>query len=181
MAPRSAAAVTSGLLLLTAARAAPSELPTVDGLDAGEVRAALVAALMSAYAPPDAALIRSVTRAEVAGVAAARSGCGDVLLGCCWLLFMLGDLADSALVWEAKGIDFDTYCYVDSILLVPHGVEATAAWARSHGHHDLADYVEQPWAKDVAEGIADWRRAEFFGPIPAATASVQELAAWIRQ
>lgn len=169
------------MLLLTAARADPTEVPAVAGLDGAEVRAALVAALLSHCSPGDAALVRALTRAEIDHVSARRGGCGDVLLASCWLLFVLGDPADSGLVWAAKSIDFDTHSYIDSALLVTQGIEATAAWARAHDQEQLATHVEGPWTEDVDEAIADWRTSVFFARVPPASAPAKELAAWIRQ
>ena len=94
-------------------------------------RAALVAALLSVSTPSDAPLLRELTSQEIAFVTRADSGCGDVLLACCWLLFVNGQVEDSALVWRAKNVNFDAHCYVDSVFLVAHGVRATAEFARA--------------------------------------------------
>lgn len=178
--------MTTGALLLASARAKrPEELDELIGPAAApagdDVRAALVASLLSGYRHSDAPLIRALTRHEIESVRDAGDGCGDVLLGCCWLLFMLADVADSALVWEAKELNFDAYCYIDSVFLVPRGIEATAAFARTNGLADLADYVEQDWLGDPEEGAERWRSSSFFAQVPAATASVAELARWIRE
>lgn len=178
--------MTTGALLLASARARrPEDLDGLIGPAAGpaadDVRAALVASLLTGYRQSDAPLIRALTRHETESVRKAGDGCGDVLLGCCWLLFMLGDVADSALIWEAKELNFDAYCYIDSVFLVPQGIEATAAVARTNGLADLADYVEKPWIGDPDEGAERWRNSSFFAQAPAATASVAELARWIRE
>ena len=111
----------------------------------------------------------------------ADNGCGDTLLACCWLLFMLGRVEDTALVWRAKEVNFDAHCYIDSVFLVPQGVATTAAFAREEGLHDLLDWVTGPWLADPEEGAAGWREGSFFTSRPAATAPVEELAAWIQR
>lgn len=173
--------MTSGVELLAVARSmGAEELNDLIGGGADDVRAALVAALLSGYRESDAPLVRALTRHEIDGVGAAGDGCGDVLLACCWLLFMLGDVADGALVWKAKGLNFDTYSYLDSVFLVPRGIEATATFAKAHGLADLVAYVRGDWAGDPEEAAARWRTGSFFAQVPAPTASSEELADWIR-
>lgn len=105
-------------------------------------RPALVTALLSTFIAADAPLIRELTRQEITAVHDADSGCGDVLLVCCWLLFMLGHVEDTALVWQAKNVNFDTHCYIDSVFLVPHGAAVTAEFARRQGLTDLVHWVD---------------------------------------
>lgn len=150
--------------------------------DAGEVeRPALVTALLSSFTAADAPLIRELTRQEMAAVRDADSGCGDVLLACCWLLFMLGHVEDTALVWQAKNVNFDTHCYIDSVFLVPHGAAVTAEFARSQGLTDLVDWVEGEWMSGTKDAAPDWRSGRFFGLVPSPAASVEELARWMQQ
>src|SRR5215471_1570862 len=125
--------------------------------DADEVeRPALVAALLSSFTAADAPLIRELTRQEIAAVRDAGSGCGDVLMACCWLLFMLGHVEDTALVWQAKNVNFDAYCYIDSVFLVPQGAAVTAEFARFRGLTDLVDWVEGEWMADTS-AAQEWR------------------------
>ena len=166
----------TGALLLAAARAVtPDQLRVLAGPD--DARAALVAALLTSRRPDDAPLLRELTRLEIDSVDAAGDGCGDVLLACCWMLLLVGDLADVELIWQAKNLNFDTYSYIDSVFLIPGGVQMTAEFARAHG---LADYVEQGWLTDPDELAEQWRNSAFFAGAPAATASVEELARYIR-
>ncbi len=177
----------SGLDLLLAARAmSDAELARAFGHEGSSNendvdRAALVAALLSSSTPTDAPLIRELTRHEIAAVRDAEAGCGDVLLACCWLLFMIGEVEDAALVWNAKNLNFDAYCYIDSVFLIPHGVVATAEFAHSQGLMDLADRVEGESIGDTDTAAQDWRAGSFFARAPAATTSVTDLAAWIRE
>lgn|GEM_PF-3571657 len=148
----------------------------------GEVeRAALVASLLTTASPSDAPLIRELTRQETAWVEAEDSGCDDVLLACCWMLFMGGDVADAPLVWRAKTVNFDTHCSIDSVFLVPQGVAATAASARSRGLAELAEWVDRLSVDEVRSTAEAWRSGGSFDGAPPATASAEELAAWMRQ
>ena len=179
--------MTSGVELLLRARVmSDADVALVFGhggsSDADEMeRAALVAALLSSFTAADAPLVRELTRQEIAAVRDADSGCGDVLLACCWLLFMLGHTEDTALVWQAKSVNFDAYCYIDSAFLVPQEAVVTAEFARSQGLTDLADWVEDAWASDAEIAAQEWRTGWFFAQVPSPTASVEELSAWMRQ
>jgi hypothetical protein len=144
-------------------------------------RAALVAALLSSFTPDDAPLIRELTRQEIAAVRDADSGCGDVLLACCWLLFMLGHTEDAALVWQAKNVNFDAYCYIDSAFLAPQGPDVTAEFARAEGLTSLADWVDGGWMGDTEYAAQQWQNGSYFAQVPSAAASVEELATWIRR
>lgn len=144
-------------------------------------RAALVAALSTTFSPADAPLVRGLTRQEIAWVEKDDAGCGDVLLASCWMLFVSGDVEDAALIWHAKNVYFDAHCYIDSVFLVPQGVAATAEFARSRGLRDLATWVGDMSMSDLQSTAEAWRSGEFFAEAPPATASVEELAAWIRQ
>lgn len=121
-----------------------------------------MAALLSGHTEADAPLVRALTRQEIDGVRRVGDGCGDVLLACCWLLFMMGDVADSALVWEAKELNFDTHSYIDSVFLIPRGVRATAEFAQAQGLDGLAAWMDNDWIGDPEEGAARWREASFF-------------------
>src|SRR5262249_58384133 len=134
-------------------------------------RAALVAALLTSFTAADTTLIRELTRHEIAAVRDADSGCGDVLLACCWLLFMLGHIEDTALVWQAKNVNFDAHCYIDSIFLVPQGPAVTAEFARSQRLTDLADWVESGWRADSKTAAQERRCGAFFAQRAAPTAS----------
>lgn len=179
--------VTTGADLLRELRAVPEgALPQTlrngSSVSPPEVgRAALVACLLTSSSPADAPLVRELTRQEIAWVEAGDSGCGDVLLACCWLLFMGGDLDDAALVWAAKNVNFDAYCYIDSSLLVPQGPAATALRARSRGLSDLADHVDGLAVSELQQMADAWRSGDYFSGAPSTTAAVDELAAWVRQ
>lgn len=177
----------TGADLLRAVRAVP-EADLAETLRCGlsdlpnEVeRAALVAALLTSSSSADTPLVRELTRQEIVWVETNDSGCGDVLLACCWLLFMGGDVADVPLVWRAKNVNFDAHCYIDSVFLVPEGVASTAQFARSRGMTDLADWVDGMSVDELQGTVDAWRSGEFFDGAPLAAASAEELAAWMRQ
>ena len=172
--------MTSGADLLALARSRPSDAgtPSLADLDPGMVRAALVGALLPGATAADVPLIRRLTEEEIAAVAAADAGCGDVLLACCWLLFRLGQVEDSALVWRAKNLNFDAHCLIDSVFLLPQGVAATVEFARAAGLEDLLEWVAGDWRCDPDEEAQRWRTSSFFDEVPPAHTPVAELAAW---
>ena len=49
----------------------------------------------------------------------------DNIMFSCYLIALCGQLEDSLLVWQAKKVDFDTYCGVDIQLTVFSGVSKT--------------------------------------------------------
>lgn len=97
-----------------------------------------------------------------------------MLLACCWLLFRIGAVEDSALIWRAKNVNFDTSCYIDSVFLIASGPAATAQFARSQGLTDLAEWVEGDWLADEEATVREWRSGTFFAEVPPATASVEK-------
>jgi len=60
---------------------------------------------------------------------------------CAYLLFRLGYVDDSLLIWRAKTVNFDTHCGVDVQLLVGAGVEDTIAWLKNEGSLDAQNAV----------------------------------------
>ncbi|MGH8876571.1 MAG: hypothetical protein ACRD0P_04385 [Stackebrandtia sp.] len=178
--------VTSGLELLATARSAdPDELRELVGQKATtvadyETRAGLVATLLSAHTVDDVELIRRLTRFEMALVRDDDDiGCGDVLLACCWLLFRIGHIEDSALIWEAKQINFDTASHIEAVFLIPAGIDATEVFALRNALDDLAEYVTTDWLRDEVDTVEGWREGRYFASRPAPDRPVPELAAWM--
>lgn len=72
--------------------------------------------LLAAPTLADLARVRRLAREEIDRRRAADDGCGDALLGLCFLLYLIGDAADVLLIDEAKHVNFDAGCTVDSDL-----------------------------------------------------------------
>lgn len=72
-----------------------------------------------------------------------------VMLGC-YLLRLHGHVEDCLKVWQAKTVDFDTYCGVDVQLVVFAGVDPTIAYLRTQTSKEAADALE--YISDCAEG-----------------------------
>ena len=157
-------------------RFGPRATPAADEVE----RPALVAALLADSSHEDLPIVQALTRHEVAARAEADDGCGDVLLACAWMLFLGGEPEDAALIWAAKNVNFDAYCYIDSVFLLPGGLEATVHFARGSGHADLLRYVEGTWISDPEVGAEDWRSSPYFEGVPPADAPAVELARWLR-
>ncbi|QHS58339.1 hypothetical protein [Chitinophaga agri] len=86
---------------------------------------------------------------------------GASLMLACYLLGKHQQVEDCMRVWEAKRIDFDTYCYVDGQLIPFAGIQETIAYLKTQtgeeagralqylegGDYDNLDtyYGEIPW------------------------------------
>lgn len=46
----------------------------------------------------------------------------------CFLLFIIGDVNDSILIWKAKNKDFDAVCYIDGEFLCGAGLKETKVY-----------------------------------------------------
>lgn len=67
---------------------------------------------------------------------------GDSLMLASYILGQHGQVEDCLKVWEAKGADFDAFCYID-IQLVPFmGVEKTMAFLKSDTSLEAAKLLE---------------------------------------
>ena len=174
--------ITGALLLARARTMTPAELNTTfaSGAEADANRASVLAVLVQGFGPPDVEVIRALTRFEATAVERADDGCGDALLAGCWMLFVLGDVRDSALVWRAKNLNFDCHCFIDSVLLLPQGLAATQEFAAAEGPADLAEWVASSWVTAPDEEIAGWRKSTYFRGAPSASSSVADLAGWLR-
>lgn len=172
-------------LLLRARSAGADSWPSMFGPEAsGPVdavdRPAIVATLLTERRAGDLDLLRAVTAYEIASRKEAGDGCGDVLLACCWMLFCDGRLEDVPLIWRAKNINFDAYCYIDAALLLPQGLDASIALAARAGVDDLLAYLQRLLPGDMVEETTSWRTSSFFAACPAPTSASVDLAAWLR-
>lgn len=149
---------------------------SVDSVD----RPALVSTLLTEREATDIGLLRAVTTYEIASRKAAGDGCGDVLLACCWMLFCEGHLEDVELIWRAKNVNFDAYCYIDGAFLLSQGLAASVAHAEQAGAGDLLAYLQKLAPGDMVEEVAGWRTSSFFAGCPSPTSSTGELGAWLR-
>lgn len=172
----------TGSDLLEKARAAsPDELHQMFGPDSGEsgdaARAAAVATLLTSRSPSDVPLIRELTRFEMER-RAAGAGFDDGLLACCYLLFMTGKAPEGALVWEAKELDFDSHCYIDSGFLIPEGIDATIRFATENGIDDLLAWVRAYSPEGLNDQAESWRTFDYFGRVPPPSSPVEMLTKW---
>lgn len=104
--------------------------------------------------------IRALTRQAIAANRRDDDiGCGDELYALCFLLYLVGDPEDVALVYEAKYLNMDTGSVIDAHLLTMRRDRATmlAALAslppgvqRPHLESDLVDAFDRPIFDDSA-------------------------------
>jgi len=71
---------------------------------------------------------------------------GDHLMLACYLLGLHNQVEDCLKVWEAKRVDFDSYCYIDNQLLPFAGVEETISYLKTQTSDEAIaalKYVEE--------------------------------------
>src|SRR6186713_2064444 len=120
-----------------------------DGLGDPAERERLLAGVDPHRAAEHHALLRDILRAEMR--LWDEDGSGEFyenLYLCAFLLYHVGDVDDAPLLWEAKGIDFDSFCGLDFQFLLGAGVERTLAHLRAGGHFDAAEYLAECLAFD---------------------------------
>ncbi|QHT70599.1 hypothetical protein GXP67_30070 [Rhodocytophaga rosea] len=73
-------------------------------------------------------------------------GTGDNIMFASYLLGLHGNVEDSLLIWRAKNVDFDAFCYVDIQLVVFAGVEETIGFfilLNTEESTKAAEYLKQ--------------------------------------
>jgi len=106
-------------------------------------------------------LLRDILRAEMRAWGQ-DDGDFENLYQCAFLLYQVGDVDDAPLLWEAKSIDFDSFCGFDFQYVLGAGVERTLAHLRSGGHADAADYLTECLAFDPDLDAWERGRREYF-------------------
>lgn len=61
---------------------------------------------------------------------------------CALLLYLIGDLKDVPLMWEAKTDTFDNYCGFDGQFMFGAGINETVQYVEQLGNAKLIEYVE---------------------------------------
>lgn len=65
---------------------------------------------------------------------------------CGLMLFKIGNVEDSVLLWQVKELDFDTFCGLDIQMLVGAGVDETIAYLKNLGDESAwkaAEYIQK--------------------------------------
>ena len=90
-------------------------------------------------------------------------GCGDALYGLCFLLYLVGDPEDVALIYDAKHINMDTGSMIDSALLTmgrDHATMLRIVAALSETRPDLVDDLNAAFsAPSYDSPERSWRRS----------------------
>ena len=88
------------------------------------------------------------------------------LYQCALLLYLVGDPADVALMWEAKHINMDTGCGFDGQFLVGAGVEQILNYLRKNGQNEIADYIHNLKVLGELDDLGGWEhfRIQYFYP-----------------
>lgn len=88
------------------------------------------------------------------------------LYWCAFLLYKVGDPADSIAMWQAKHINMDTGCGFEIQNLVGAGVEETISRLRDLKEETLAQELiryQEHGDFDCLDDWEDWKRQYFYG------------------
>jgi hypothetical protein len=104
-----------------------------------------------------------------------ESECFEQIYWCGLLLYLIGDPADVALMWEGKQIDMDTACGFDGQFLVGAGVEETIKYLDEHGQKKPAEYLARMKADRELDDLPAWEqfRIHYFYPDMHSTENVR--------
>ena len=104
---------------------------TLGLLDADEdFRAAVCDELNKSVSTSDRELARYILKLYIASHQGDWGMSDDIRLSA-FLLFKIGNVEDSLLIWQAKECNFDTFCGLDIQLTVGAGVEKTIAYLKN--------------------------------------------------
>jgi hypothetical protein len=106
------------------------------------IREAVALLLYPHVQPDDRAFIRYLLTQEIAQHAAEQEGMLPNIKRCAAMLYRLGMVEDSLLIWEAKDTHFDTLCGLDVQLLIGGGLDATVAYLHTVDATDAIAYIE---------------------------------------
>jgi hypothetical protein len=93
----------------------------------------------------DRPLARHLLKLDIESHRDEDAGMSDELRLSALLLYKIGNVEDAPLLWEAKSVNFDTYCGLDVQFLVGAGVEKTLSYLRGIGGEqalEAAQYIE---------------------------------------
>ncbi|WP_282296055.1 hypothetical protein [Stenotrophomonas sp. PS02289] len=107
-------------------------------------------------------LLREIFRAEVAyRTADEDQEFFENIYWCAYLLFHVGDPADTSAMWQAKHLNMDVGCGFDVENMVGAGVEETIAYLRSKNLHQLADNIASYFSENSEQEIAAWSQGRY--------------------
>lgn len=73
-----------------------------------------------------------------------NEGCGEFLRVLCFMLFFIGEVEDSTLIWKAKTLNMDTGCMIDVGLLCGAGYKQTITFIKDSSiMEDMKLYLEK--------------------------------------
>jgi hypothetical protein len=115
-------------------------------------RTSVLKALAKNFSQEDRPLIRFLLEQEIAYHENSWGSFESIRL-CGVLLFLLAQVEDVCLLWEAKTANFDTMCGFDIQFLVGAGVAPTLAYLQ---------HVEEEWAEDARVYLEECQQAGDF-------------------
>ncbi len=82
----------------------------------------------------------------------------EQLYWCALLLYLVGNVNDVVVMWQAKNLNMDTSCGFDPQFLVGAGVDATLAFLETNKQTEIADYVREVREAGEFDYLAKWER-----------------------
>lgn len=149
-----------------------SAVMATDGADLHQpsVRRAVLASITPQGAKEHRALLRDLLDLEVEyrrGLSAGDDADDDFFENLYWvgfLLYCVGDPADTPSLFRAKHTNFDTACGMDVQTLVGAGVDRTLAYLRANGHAEIAENLSaHPELREDLVEWAAWTTRYFYG------------------
>lgn len=132
------------------------EEPFSDDGDKGDqttaFRAAVLKEIYKTFTANDRSLIRFLLEQEII-YHANEWAIGESIRLCGFLLFMLANLEDIHLLWNAKTANFDTMCGFDIQFLVGAGVTTTIAYLQP---------IQEEWAQEARTYIEECQQSGDF-------------------
>jgi hypothetical protein len=140
-------------LLQLVAHREESHLETAEeGDQQAAFRAVVLEELRRTLSPGDRSLLRFLLEQEIAYHKTAW-GIFESIRLCGFLLFVLAQVEDVALLWEAKTTSFDTMCGFDTQFLVGAGVAPTLAYLQ---------FIQEEWAQEARTYIEEGQKTGDF-------------------
>jgi hypothetical protein len=80
-------------------------------------------------------------------------------------LYVIGDVRDSVLIYDAKNSSFDLSCGIDFQFMLGAGIDATYNYAKKINRHDIEEYLDSLRGSPDLSDIKDWYkyRVQYYG------------------
>ncbi|GHP01109.1 hypothetical protein KSF_111560 [Reticulibacter mediterranei] len=119
--------------------------PTEEGDQHAKFRMLVLSLLFGSFSLADRAFLRMLLEQEIV-YHRYNYGFSESIKVCAFMLFVLAEVEDVQLLWEAKTTSFDTMCGLNDQLLVGAGIAATLDYLRR---------ADEPWSERASKYISE--------------------------